>query len=177
MSKAIFLDRDGTINEDVGDLCTIDKLFFTTNAIEALKILQQAGYILIIITNQTGINKGIFSREQFLKFNEEYLKILKNFGVEIKEVFYCPHLKEENCVCRKPSTYFIQKAKEKYKINLLESYVIGDHPHDIEMGNNAKTKTIYLLSGHGRKHLNELKIQPNYIAENLYEATLWITKK
>lgn len=177
MLKAVFLDRDGTINEDVGDFCTKEKLVFTPNAIEALKILQRNGFLLIIITNQTGINKGIFSEKEFLKFNKEYLEILKENGIEIKELFYCPHLKEENCICRKPSTYFIEKAKEKYNLDLLNSYTIGDHPHDIEMGKKANTKTVYLLSGHGKKHLNELNIQPDYIAENLYEATLWITKK
>jgi len=174
MQKAVFLDRDGTINEDVGDFCSLDKLFFIDRSIDALKILQEHSYLLIIITNQTGINKKIFSEEEFLNFNQQYLNILKSYGIDIKEVFYCPHLKEENCICRKPKTYFIDVAKEKYNIDLNNSYTIGDHPHDVEMGKNANTKTIYLLSGHGQKHLNELNTKPDYIAKNLYEAVVWI---
>jgi len=174
MQKAVFLDRDGTINKDVGDFWSLDKLFFIDRSIDALKILQEHSYLLIIITNQTGINKKIFSEEEFLNFNQQYLNILKSYGIDIKEVFYCPHLKEENCICRKPKTYFIDVAKEKYNIDLNNSYTIGDHPHDVEMGKNANTKTIYLFSGHGQKHLNELNTKPDYIAKNLYEAVVWI---
>lgn len=176
MQKAVFLDRDGTINEDVGDFCSLDKLLFIDGSIEALKILQQNGFLLIIITNQTGINKKIFSEEEFLNFNRQYLKILSSYGVDIKEVYYCPHLKEENCDCRKPKPYFIERATEECNIDLKNSYAIGDHPHDVEMGQFYGIKTIYLLTGHGQKHLSELKIKPDYIAKNLYEATLWITK-
>jgi len=176
MQKAVFLDRDGTINEDVGDFCSLEKLLFINGSIDALKILQQNGFLLIIITNQTGINKKIFSEEEFLNFNQQYLKILSSYGVDIKEVYYCPHLKEENCICRKPKPYFIKVATEKYNIDLKNSYTIGDHPHDVEMGQYCETKTIYLLTGHGQKHLSELKTEPNYIAKNLYEAALWITK-
>jgi len=176
MNKVIFLDRDGTINEDVGDFCSLDKLKFIPKSLEALKILQDLGFLLIIVTNQTGINKKIFTEEEFLKFNKEYLKILSDNNVEIKKVFYCPHLKEENCICRKPKTYFIEIAKQKYNIDIENSYTIGDHPHDIEMGFESKAKTIYLLSGHGKKHIKELTVKPNYIAENLYDAALWIKK-
>lgn len=173
--KAIFLDRDGTINEDVGDFCSLEKLKFIDKSIEALKVLQKY-FLLFIITNQSGIEKGVFKEEEFLAFNKKYLEILNLNDIEIKEVFYCPHTKENNCFCRKPSTYFIDLIKNKYEIDLKESFTIGDHPHDIEMGKKANTKTIYLLTGHGEKHLKELKVKPNYIAKNLYDATMWILK-
>ncbi|MEN3013535.1 MAG: HAD family hydrolase [Endomicrobiia bacterium] len=172
-SKAIFLDRDGTINEDVGDFCSVEKLKFIEGSLEALKLLQKE-FLLFIITNQTGIDKGIFTEEEFLEFNKTYLDILYTNGIEIKQVLYCPHKKEKNCVCRKPSTYFINLLKDKYDLDLSKSFSIGDHPHDVEMGFAAGTKTIYLLTGHGQKHLEELVKKPDFVAKNLYEASLWI---
>ncbi len=107
VNKIIILDRDGTINEDIGDFCSLEKLIFIPRAIDSLKILQQK-FLLFIITNQSGIEKKLFSEKEFLKFNNQYLSILKNEGVEIKQVYDCPHTKEERCICRKPKTYFIK---------------------------------------------------------------------
>jgi D-glycero-D-manno-heptose 1,7-bisphosphate phosphatase len=175
MNKAIFLDRDGTINEDIGDLYIPEKLIFISRAIEALKILQE-GFQLFVITNQSGVGKGVFSGEEFARFNDYFVRALKEHGVDIKEVFCCPHTKEEKCVCRKPSPYFIEKAKKIYDIDISSSYCIGDHPHDIEMAKNAGAYSIFVLTGHGTKHKAELSSKPDYIANNLYEAAFWIKK-
>jgi D-glycero-D-manno-heptose 1,7-bisphosphate phosphatase len=173
MRKAIFLDRDGTINEDAGDICSLREIVFTYKAIEALKRLQKK-YLLFIITNQSGIGKGMFSEKKFLRFNNEYLRLLKKKNVKIQQVYYCPHNKEENCLCRKPSTYFIEGIKKKYQLDLSASYCIGDHPHDMEMACRSGTRAIYLLSGHGRKHFQELSVMSEFIALNLFEAAAWI---
>ena len=172
--RAVFLDRDGTINEDTGDLYTVEKLKFIPDAIESLLILQKK-FLLFIVTNQAGIGKGNFTKKDFLKFNEEYLDILGKKGVRIQEVYCCPHTSEENCICRKPKTYFIEKAVKKYKLDRKESFVIGDHPSDVEMGHRAQMTGIFLLTGHGRKHLQEVKDNPNcLISENIYSAVLLI---
>ena len=173
MHKAIFLDRDGTINEDVGYFCSADKLIFFPRAIQALRILQER-FQLLIITNQSGIGKKIFSEEEFIQFNIYFNGILKNNSINIKYIYYCPHTKEDNCICHKPSTYFLKKAKKEYNINLLNSYVVGDHPHDIEMAKKVGASSVYLLTGHGEKHRKELLIEPDHIAVDLYEATIWI---
>src|SRR3989304_8766740 len=102
MNNAIFLDRDGTINEDIGDLYTPEKLVLIPRAIEALKLLQEK-FLLFIITNQSGVGKGVFSSDQYMRFNDYFMNTLKKHGVVIKEVFCCPHIKEEKCVCRKPN--------------------------------------------------------------------------
>mgnify|MGYP003394163053 CR=1 FL=1 len=175
-NKAIFLDRDGTINEDVGDLYTEDRLVFIPGAIEALKMLQK-NYLLFIITNQQGIGKGVFSEEKYLCFNEYFITLLDNKGVLIKNVYYCPHTKEENCICRKPSHYFIKKAEMEFNIDLRNSYCVGDHPHDIQMAKEAGTKSIYLLSGHGVRHQEELLTAPEFIANDIYEAAVWIVNR
>jgi len=173
INKAIFLDRDGTINEDVGDLYSSDKLIFIPRAIEALMILQQK-FQLFIITNQSGIGKNVFSKDEYLQFNEYFIGRLNSCGVAIKQVYHCPHRKEENCICRKPKYYFINEAEKKYDIDIKSSYVIGDHPHDAEMASMVGAGSVYLLTGHGKKHLEELTIEPTFIADDIYEASLWI---
>jgi histidinol-phosphate phosphatase family protein len=172
MNKAVFLDRDGTINEDVGDFCSQEKLVFIPGAIEGLKILQDT-FLLFIITNQSGIGKNIFTEEEFIRFNRYFDMFLKNEGITIKKIYYCPHTKEQHCLCRKPNPYFIRQAEKDYGINLKSSYVIGDHPHDIEMGQAVGAGAIYVLTGHGRKHQEELSIEPNFVCSNLYEAAIW----
>ena len=173
MQKAIFLDRDGTINEDVGDLYSPDRLVFIPHALEALRILQKR-FLLFIVTNQSGISKNVFSEKEFLQFNDYFIDLLKSYGITIEQVFYCPHRKEENCICRKPNPYFIRKAKKDYHLDMLNSYVIGDHPHDAEMACKVGAGSVYLLTGHGKKHLQELNIKPDFIANDILEATLWI---
>lgn len=174
MHSAIFLDRDGTINEDVGDLFSPDRLVFIPRAIEALKILQQR-FILFIVTNQSGIGGNAFTEEIFLAFNVHYLRVLDSHGIHIREVYYCPHRKEENCFCRKPSVYFVKNAEKTHKLDLRSSYVIGDHPHDVEMACGAGAGSVYVLTGHGKKHFRELKTRPDLIAKDIFEAALLIT--
>lgn len=173
MNKAIFLDRDGTINEDIGYLYAPEKLVFIPKAIEALKLLQKR-FLLFIITNQSGVGKGIFNDDDYLRFNSYFMNELEKSRVDIKEVFCCPHIKEESCICRKPSPYFIEKARIVYNLDIGNSYCIGDHPHDIEMAKKVGAHSVFLLTGHGAKHKEELSSQPDYIAYNLYEATVWI---
>jgi len=97
MNKAVFLDRDGTINEDMGDFCSQEKLVFIPGSIEALKMLQK-DFSLFIITNQSGVGKHVFSEEEFLQFNEYFDTFLKNQSITIKYIYYCPHTKEDNCI-------------------------------------------------------------------------------
>ncbi len=173
--KALFLDRDGTINEDSGYIFKKEQLVFIPGSLETLKKLQKY-YLLYIISNQSGIGKGLFNEKQFNEFNNYFLEILIKNEIKIEGFFYCPHKTEDNCVCKKPSTYFIDKITQNKNIDIKNSYAIGDHPHDIQMGKNAGTKTIYLLSGHGKRHLGELNCSPDYICSNLFEAAKIILK-
>lgn len=173
MLRAIFLDRDGTINEDVGNLYQPKNLIFIPQAIDALKILQK-DFTLFIVTNQSGIGKNIFSEQDFFQFNQYFLNRLSENGIRICKTYFCPHTKERNCLCHKPSPYFVKLAENDYGISLKESFVIGDHPHDIAMAHNTGCNSVYLLTGHGNKHRNELLTTPSHIANNLYEAAIWI---
>jgi len=179
MKKAVFVDRDGTINEDVGYFCSREKLEFIPRSLEALKILQK-DYTLFIVTNQSGVARGHFSEDELLKFNKEFEQILAEKGIIIEKTYYCPHMgDEEHCNCHKPETLFLEQAKEEFGIDLQNSIVIGDHPHDVEFGQRVGATAIYVLTGHGQKHRDELIHidPPDLIANNLYEATLWITQQ
>jgi len=173
MKPVVFLDRDGTINEDVGYLFTWERLKFVPRAIEAM-LLMQNRFDLFVITNQTGIGERVFTMQEYQNFEGLFKTLLAAHGVEIKKTYCCPHLKAEGCLCLKPGTYFLMEAAKEYGIDLSASYAIGDHPHDIEMGKNAGIKTVYVLSGHGLKHRSELTVQPDYIANDLYDASGWI---
>ncbi|MFA6290994.1 MAG: HAD-IIIA family hydrolase, partial [Victivallales bacterium] len=108
--------------------------------------------------------------------NRHVLKVLEENGIRITELYYCPHNREDACECIKPKPYFLNKAAVKYGINLSESYVIGDHPHDVEFALNAGASGIFVLTGHGSKHLDEVR-EDWSVAANLLEAAEMILKK
>jgi len=171
MTKAIFIDRDGVIVEDPGYVHKVEDFKLVNNAIEGLKLLKN--YKLFIITNQSGIGRGYYSEDQFHQFNNHLLRELKKEGIYIIETWFCPHHPDEGCDCRKPNTKFMQLAAKKYNIELNKSFVIGDHPSDVEMGHKAGAKTIYVLTGHGQEHKENLK-KYDYIAQDLIDAAKWI---
>jgi len=173
-NKAVILDRDGTLNVDEkGYTHKIEDFKLHEGVIEGLKQLKD--YRLFIITNQSGIGRGYYKEQDMHNFNQHLLKELKKHGIKIEEIYFCPHLPEEKCDCRKPKTKFIKEAEKEYNINMKESWVIGDHPWDIQLGNNSGCKTVYLLSGHGAKHLKEAREDnPRYIAANFKQAADYI---
>ncbi len=172
MEKAIFLDRDGTLNRDSGYVHKIEDFELLEGVIEGLKLLAQS-YIFIIVTNQSGIGRGYYTIEDFHKFNEKLIETLKKEGIHIKEIYFCPHHPDVKCRCRKPHTENIEKAIKKFNIDIKNSWMIGDHPSDVALGTNAGCKTVFLLTGHGKKHINHLlkkKIEPTITADNFLSA-------
>ncbi|MBD3425606.1 MAG: HAD-IIIA family hydrolase [Candidatus Omnitrophica bacterium] len=176
MIKAVFLDRDGTINEDRGYVYSSDRLVLIPRSIEALKLLEEE-FSLFIVTNQCGIGENVFSQREYLDFNEYFQSLLRDNGIYIKDTYCCPHKKEQRCICRKPKTYFLEKAAKEYDIDIVNSYVVGDHPHDVEMGFRMGAKTVYLLSGHGTRHRDELGAAPDHIEKDLYAASVRILEE
>lgn len=166
-AKAIFLDRDGTINDNGnGYIHKIEDFKFLPGVIDALQMLSKTEYKLIIITNQSGIGRGMYSEADFSELNDWFLTIVKNYGIRIDKVYYCPHAPEEGCLCRKPSIGMLIKASEEFSLSLNDSWVIGDDPKDIIMARTANVKSIKI----GSKMPRKLKLQPNYYVKDLYEA-------
>src|SRR3989338_10019983 len=150
MHKAIFVDRDGTLNDDTMYPHKVEHFKLLPGVVEGLKKLSKQ-YIFVIITNQSGIGRGIFKEEDMHKFNEKLINELKKENIGIKKVYYCPHAPEELCKCRKPHTKYIRDAEKEFSIDVKNSWVIGDHVHYAEMGIKAGCRAVYLLTGHGAK--------------------------
>ena len=180
--KVIFLDRDGTITEEKDFISKIEEIKFIPGSKEALKMLQGLGYKLVIVSNQSGIARGIMTGEQVEKVNSFILKELDKEGIKIEGIYYCPHHPDENCDCRKPRTGLIRKALQDHPLKLKDAWVIGDKLSDVLLGKNIKGKSILVLTGYGQGTKQKIESnaevydwhKPDYIAKDLLEAASFI---
>lgn len=170
MIKAVFLDRDGVINIDKNYVSRIEDFEFIPGSLDALKKIEKKGYLLFIITNQSGIGRNYYSEKNYLELRNKVDDLLKKEGIKITEEMYCPHHPKENCKCRKPSPHLIMELIGKYNIDKSKSYMIGDKTSDIKSGLNAKIKTILVKTGKaGNDGLYDVK--PDFICEDLLDAS------
>ena len=147
--KTIFLDRDGVVNKEVRYLYKLSDFEFIDGIFDACLYFQKLGYEIVIVTNQSGITRGYYNENDYQKLTEWMLGQFNDNGINILDIFYCPHGPEENCECRKPKPGMLFKAKDKYNINMKESWIIGDSESDIKAANAAGiSKTILVRSGH-----------------------------
>ena len=153
MAKAIFLDRDGVINEDFGYVHRIENFHFMPGVFEALRHFKALGYKLILITNQSGIGRGYYSEEDFQKLTNWMQERLEKEGVRLDAIYYCPHHPQQGCDCRKPEPGMITQAAKEHGIDLTNSWMIGDKPSDIEAANRAGVGHTILLKKEGPKSL------------------------
>lgn len=157
--KAVFFDLQGTLGGSAYGDITSFTLF--DNAKEALRIFQNCGYMLFIITNQSRISKGIITQEEFDHKAESLVAELRASGVIIEKVFCCPHRKEDGCECRKPKLFFPMTAVMEYGIDLENSIFVGDIYHsDVEMARNAGARAFLVMTGAGKSSLEEMKAAP-----------------
>lgn len=180
--KAVFLDRDGTIIHDANYLDKKENIKLFDGAAEAIKKLNEAGFIVIIITNQSGVARGYFAEEIVIKLNKELVRMLEKEGAKIDGVYYCPHHTKGSiekysieCECRKPKIGMLKKAAEDFDIDLPNSYMVGDKPDDINLAKNAGCKSILVKTGYGVDSMD--KCSPDFIAEDIVEAVEIILKK
>ena len=173
MKKAIFLDRDGTINVEKDYIYKSEDLVFEEGSIEALKTFKNLGYILIVVSNQSGIARGYFTEKDLNIFNNNMNEILKKNGVEITEFYCCPHHPDgigeykKVCECRKPNNKMIEDAIKKYNIDREKSYMIGDKTSDIGAGLKSNLKTVLVKTGYGLKDMEKIDKNKTLICENL----------
>nr|WP_281950382.1 D-glycero-beta-D-manno-heptose 1,7-bisphosphate 7-phosphatase [Nitrosophilus kaiyonis] len=175
MNRAIFLDRDGVINVDKGYVHKIEDFEFTTGTIKALKYFQSLGYLLIIVTNQSGIGRGYYTKKDFYKLTSWMKNRLKADGIEIKEVYFCPHSPEENCKCRKPEPGMILKAAKDFDIDLKKSWMIGDKISDIKAAKRAGIENTIFIEEENKKRGEGGKVvrkegKAKYIAKSLFDT-------
>jgi D-glycero-D-manno-heptose 1,7-bisphosphate phosphatase len=147
MNKAVFLDRDGVINRKGSGYYVFreEEFLFNRGVTDAMKYFISKGYLLIIITNQGGIARGIYTISQLEKLHESMKRQLKAFDIEITDIYYCPHHPDvSKCRCRKPGTLLLEQATEKYKIDPKTSFMIGDSDIDIRAAEKMRIKGILI---------------------------------
>ncbi len=173
MNKAIFLDRDGTINVEKDYIYKCEDLVFEEGSVEALKTFKNLGYILIVVSNQSGIARGYFTEEDLKAFNDNMNEKLKEESVEITEFYCCPHHPDglaeykKVCDCRKPNNKMLEDAIKKYNIDREKSYMIGDKVSDIGAGLKSKLKTVLVKTGYGLKDMEKIDKNETLVCENL----------
>lgn len=186
-NRVVFLDRDGTICEEVGYLNSIEQMRLIPRSAEAIRRLNKQGFKVVVITNQSGIARGLIPEQNLADIHEEMVRQLREKGAFLDGIYYCPHHPVEGnppyvqeCNCRKPATGLLEQAALDLNLDLSSSYMVGDHFSDVECGKRIGAKTILLLTGHGRQALArqaEWPMQPDFIASDLYEAVLWILEQ
>lgn len=172
--KAIFLDRDGTVNFGVPKyerVDSLDKVEILPNALEGLGLLATLDYMLFLVTNQAGFFEGLITWDDFNAINDKVVELVEPSGADIKETFVCSHGENENCECRKPKPKLLLDAAEKYGIDLSQSWMIGDRVTDVQTGINAGTKTILVQTG----AITEAP-EADFVAKDLLEAAQLIAK-
>jgi len=157
VAKAIFLDRDGVINEDFGYVHRVEDFRFLPGVFEALRHFKALGYKLILITNQSGIGRGYYSEEDFHKLTKWMQEGLEKEGVRLDAIYYCPHHPRQGCECRKPQPGMLLQAIKEQDIDAKSSWMIGDKPSDIEAAKRAGIDNTILL-------------EPNSITSSLFDT-------
>lgn len=167
---ALFLDRDGVLNEEISYITKPDQLVLYTFAVEAINRLKEAGWKCLVISNQSAVGRGMMTEHQLREINQKLLHILPLDGI-----YYCPHYPPEqeeqqpyriNCSCRKPLPGLIFKAAQEHHVDLNRSYMVGDRATDILAGQAAGIKTVLVCTGYGPDRL-ERKVKPDYIVADL----------
>jgi len=182
--KAVFLDRDGTINVEVGYLSDPEELELIPGAARAVARLNDAGFVVVVVTNQAGVARGYFTEEDVVAVNRRLVEVLQPEGARIDGIYYCPHHPEfgdetyrKDCECRKPNTGMVRQAVDNFNIEVSRSYVVGDHVGDVLLGVNAGARSIHVLTGHGadeRQKLIERGINTVHLAQDLADAVEYI---
>ena len=164
MRPAVYLDRDGTLIEEVNYLSRVEDLRLFPFTVEAVDMLKSAGFLVIVVTNQSGIGRGIYDEVAMHSIHDA---IQEQLGGAIDGFYFCPHLPCDNCRCRKPGLALVDQAAADHRIDVENSWFVGDKKIDVETGSAAGMRTALVLTGYGMKHQAELKQQPAIIAADL----------
>lgn len=181
-NQAVFLDRDGTINKDVGYVSNPEKLELLPRVTKAIKRLNTTGFKVIVVSNQSGVARELFSEGMVKEIDHRIEQELLRDRAHVDGIYFCPHHPEfgvlsyrKNCNCRKPKPGLLLRAAKDHEVDLSRSYMVGDEARDIEAGARVGCKTVLVLTGQKKempKH--DWNAKPDYIAKNLYDAARWI---
>ncbi len=177
--RVVFLDRDGVINRDSPDyIKSWAEFIFIPGSLEAIRDLTRAGFRVILITNQSAVNRGIISHERLIDIHARMTEAIRAAGGDITGIFFCPHRPDEGCDCRKPRPGLIRTAQKEYGIDLSEAVMVGDSVKDMQCAENIGCgRRVLVLTGNGvetRDRLSRENRAPDFVAENLKKAADWI---
>ncbi len=182
MTRAVFIDRDGTINIDKDYLTDPDQVEFIENSPEAISLANDLGLKVIVISNQSGVTRGLMTIEQVENVNKRLVEMLKDRGAIVDAIYYCPHHPSNGyvCTCRKPDIGMLLRGKEQFEIDLSSSFVVGDKWSDVKCGENAGATTALVMTGYGKTDYQRCiddGIKIDYLAQNLYDFVVNFVKK
>jgi D-glycero-D-manno-heptose 1,7-bisphosphate phosphatase len=184
LSKAVFLDKDGTLVEDVPYNINPDRIHLMEGALEGLSLLQKEGYRLIVVTNQSGIARGYFQEQDLEQVEMRLKQLLQPAGIHLDGFYHCPHHPDGsveryavNCICRKPWPGMLNKATLELGLDMTVSWLVGDILNDIEAGNRAGCRTVLLDNAHETEWELTPVREPTFAAKNLYEAACTILRE
>ncbi|MBI5115568.1 HAD family hydrolase [Candidatus Poribacteria bacterium] len=184
-NRAVFLDRDGTINEECGYLNHPDRLRLIEGAPEAVALLNRHGFKTIVVSNQSGVARGYFPEKLLGALHDKIQALLKAHGAALDAIYYCPHHSSvgeppyrQDCECRKPKLGMIHRAEIEFAVDARRSYMVGDKLSDVEFGKRAGCKTILVLTGYGKGeweyNREKCPVKPDYVAADVLGAARWI---
>ena len=174
--RAVFLDRDGTIIEDLGYNCSPKDLRLIPGSAEAISALNQQGWLVIVISNQSGIGRGLFTEEALQVFHQQLMEELAQYNAYLDAIYYCPHTPDDKCHCRKPQVGLLEQAAERYQIDCTRSWIVGDHDTDILAGARIRCRTALVLTGHGQNQPLD-QLSPDLVAPDLATAVAHILQE
>lgn len=181
----VFLDRDGTLNQEIGYIRDLARLVLIDRAAEAVRKLNQAGVAAVLITNQTGAARGYYPEQHIRDLNTRLISLLNAAGANLDAVYYCPHLKDAavaqlsfDCGCRKPAPGLVERACEEHPdLDAGRAYVVGDKATDVELARNCKMKGVLVETGYGQRVLDgeyQWRVEPDFTAKDIVQAIDWI---
>jgi D-glycero-D-manno-heptose 1,7-bisphosphate phosphatase len=176
--RAVFLDRDGTICEEMGYMNHVTRLLVYPFAAAAIRKLNDARIPVVVVTNQSGVSRKFFPESLVREVHDKMTQILKQGGAHLDGIYFCPHQRSDNCECRKPLAGLLNSAAHDLHLNLNGSYVVGDRYADVEMAHRAGSKGVLVMTGYGRGdyelHRDEWPRKPDTVQENLRDSVEWI---
>ena len=188
LRRAVFFDRDGTLNEEVGYVDSLDRFRLYPFAARAVRAVKDAGMLAVVLTNQSGVGRGLFDEEVVANVHRRLTSEMAQAGATLDAIYYCPHHPSAEveryrleCDCRKPSPGMMQQASAQFGIQLEESFVIGDRYLDVEMAQRAGASGILVRTGFGVSEWEMFQAkgapQPDYVAENVLAAVEWVLQQ
>lgn len=170
MARLVILDRDGTINVERNYLSDPAGVELIDNAAAGLRLLRRLGLKAVVVTNQSGLDRGYFDEQTLEAIHRRLRRLLRAQGAELDAIYFCPHRPDQNCPCRKPGVFLAEKAARDFAADLRRAFVVGDKGCDIEMGRRVGATTLLVKTGYGLHTLSEEGVSADYVVDDLLEA-------